>query len=57
VRYSKPDRSMSEAGQKQTSRPEIWMSAIPPKADIRPGGIDVRFGPKADILWFQTISA
>jgi hypothetical protein len=36
-------------GVKQTSRPEISMSALPPKADIASGQSDVRFVPKADI--------
>jgi hypothetical protein len=40
---------MSALGQKQTSRPEISMSALPPKADIRRRASDVRFVPKADI--------
>jgi hypothetical protein len=36
-------------GQKQTSRPEISMSALPPKADIAERRLDVRFVPEADI--------
>jgi hypothetical protein len=40
---------MSASGQKQTSRPEISMSALPPKADIVQHGGDVRFVPIADI--------
>jgi len=40
---------MSALGQKQTSRPEISMSALPPKADIVQHGGNVRFVPKADI--------
>jgi hypothetical protein len=39
----------SAQGQQRTSRAEIAMSALPPKADIRPRDQDVRFGPKADI--------
>jgi hypothetical protein len=31
---SNPEPLMSALGQKQTSRPEISMSALPPKADI-----------------------
>jgi hypothetical protein len=34
VRHSKIRPLMSAMGQKQTSRPEISMSALPPKADI-----------------------
>ena len=34
---------MSALGQKQTSRPEISMSALPPKADIVQHGGNVRF--------------
>jgi hypothetical protein len=40
---------MSGMGQKQTCRAEIAMSALLPKADIRPGGIDVRLRPDSDI--------
>jgi hypothetical protein len=39
---------MSALGQKQTSRPEISMSALPPKADVAGRRLDVRFVPKAD---------
>jgi hypothetical protein len=39
---------MSAMGQKQTSRPEISMSALPPKADIVQHGGNVRFVPQAD---------
>jgi hypothetical protein len=39
----------SPLGQKQTRRNQMVMSALPPKADIRHGGIDVRLGPQADI--------
>jgi hypothetical protein len=42
--------SMSALGQKQTSRSEIAMSALPPKADIAECDRHVRFVPKADIL-------
>jgi hypothetical protein len=35
-------------GQKQTSRPEILMSALPPKADIAERHRHVCFVPKAD---------
>jgi hypothetical protein len=40
---------ISALGQKQTSRPEISMSALPPKADIRQRGRHVRFVPKTDL--------
>ena len=40
---------MSALGQKQTSRPEITMSALPPKADIAGRKLDVCFVPKTDI--------
>jgi hypothetical protein len=36
---------MSALGQKQTSRSEIAMSALPPKADIVQHGGNVRFVP------------
>jgi hypothetical protein len=39
---------MSALGRKQTWRPEISMSALPPKADIARRQLDVRFVPKAD---------
>jgi hypothetical protein len=32
----------------RAERPEIVMSALLPKADIRQRGLDVRFGPKGD---------
>ena len=48
---------MSEAGQKQTSRPEIWMSALPPKADIDRRSPDVRFVPEADIALSDDFSS
>jgi hypothetical protein len=38
----------SALGQKQTSRSEITMSALPPKADIAERNRHVRFVPKAD---------
>ena len=40
---------MSALGQKQTLEQALGMSALPPKADIFEGGVDVRFVPKADI--------
>jgi len=40
---------MSALGQKQTFHYGSVMSALPPKADIRRRGLDVRFVPKADI--------
>jgi hypothetical protein len=39
---------MSALGQKQTLRQSSGMSALPPKADIRQRGSDVRFVPIAD---------
>ena len=39
---------MSALGDKQTLRPEISMSALPPKADLSQTSGDVRFVPKAD---------
>jgi hypothetical protein len=39
---------MSALGQKQTSRPEISMSALTPKADIAQHGGNVRFVPCVD---------
>jgi hypothetical protein len=44
-----PVNVMSALGQKQTSRTEILMSALPPKADIAGRRLDVRFVPEADI--------
>ena len=41
---------MSALGQKRTFQSVLLMSALPPKADIRPRDQDVRFGPQADIL-------
>ena len=43
--------SMSALGQKQTFEGASRMSALPPKADILRGSLDVRFVPKADISW------
>jgi hypothetical protein len=40
---------MSALGQKETSRPEISMSALPPKAGIVQHGGNVRFVPQAEI--------
>jgi hypothetical protein len=37
-----PRPRMSQLGQKQTCRPEIVMSALHPKADIRRRHLDVR---------------
>jgi hypothetical protein len=42
VHHSKIRLLMSALGQKQTSRPEISMSALPPKADIAGRQSDVR---------------
>jgi hypothetical protein len=47
---SNREARMSALGQKQTSRSEITMSALPPKADIAGRQQDVRCVPKADIL-------
>ena len=44
---------MSALGQKQTFEVPSEMSALPPRADILPGGFDVRYVPKADI-WLVT---
>ena len=59
---SKP--CMSLMGQKQTSRSEITMSALPPKANMVQHDHDVHFVPKADIcsvasargrsIWFSS---
>ena len=43
-----PQDRMSALGQKQTSRPKISMSALPPKADIGSTCQDVRFVPKPE---------
>jgi len=40
----------SALGHKQTRHSQMVMSALPPKADIRPRDRNDRFGPKADIL-------
>ena len=39
---------MSALGQKQTRRGQTVMSALPPKADIRPRDQDVCFVPEGD---------
>jgi hypothetical protein len=39
---------MSALGQKRTSHQVRVMSALPPKADIDPQSVNVRFVPKAD---------
>jgi hypothetical protein len=43
-----PSNAMSALGQKRTLTHFLAMSALPPKADIRPRDQDVCFGPKAD---------
>src|SRR5262245_54489586 len=43
-------RSMSDLGQKQTSRGAMTVSPLPLKADVRSAVEHVRFGPKADII-------
>jgi hypothetical protein len=48
---------MSLQGHKRTYRGQIAMSALPPKADIRPRDQDVCFGSKADIEARQSMSA
>jgi hypothetical protein len=45
-----PRMSMSDLGQKQTSRHVRVMSVIPLKADIRQREWHVRYVPKADVL-------
>jgi hypothetical protein len=40
---------MSVLGQERTSRDVRVMSALPPKADIRRPGLDVRFVPIGDM--------
>jgi hypothetical protein len=45
---------MSALGHKQTSRPEISMSALPPKAEISGNGCDVR-GKQAHALQQRTL--
>jgi hypothetical protein len=42
---------MSALGQKQTWRPEITMSALPPEPDMAEGGRHVSFGPIADVVF------
>jgi hypothetical protein len=44
---------MSALGQKRTFRNVQSMSALPPKADIRPRDQDVCFGPQADLAAYQ----
>jgi hypothetical protein len=48
---------MSALGQKWTSRSEIGMSTLPPKADIAGRRLDVRFVPKADIDRYSIASS
>ena len=45
----KERRVMSLMGHKRTFCDAGAMSALPPKADIRRGQLDVRFVPKADM--------
>ena len=47
----------SDEGQKQTSRSEISMSALPPKADIARRPLDARFVPEADIGRYSITSS
>jgi hypothetical protein len=49
------DGTMSALGQKQTSRFEIAMSALPPKADIANRDRDVRFVPKAEVAVIRSV--
>ena len=46
---SNPDPLMSALGQKRTFPNVQPMSALPPKADVRPCNWHVRFVPKADM--------
>ena len=48
-------RPMSALGQKQTWPFETAMSALPPKADIRQHGLDVRFLPKAEVAAIRSV--
>jgi hypothetical protein len=45
----KERRVMSLMGQKRTLTHFLAMSALPPKADIACGRLDVRFVPKAEV--------
>jgi hypothetical protein len=45
LHHSKSAHSTSGMGQQRTWRDQIAMSALPPKADIRRGSRNVRFGP------------
>jgi hypothetical protein len=47
---------MSALGQKQTSRFEVVMSALPPKADITERDQNVRFMPGANIAILAGLS-
>ena len=47
---------MSALGQKQTFAVQQFMSALPSKADICSANRNVRFGPKADINVYPTVS-
>jgi hypothetical protein len=49
-RANRKGRGMSALGQKQTWRSQVVMSAIPPKADIRPRDQDVCFEPSVGIV-------
>jgi hypothetical protein len=49
VRHRKIGPLRSEVGYKRTFWPSSPMSALPPKADIRRYGLNVRFVPKADM--------
>ena len=46
-----PETLMSALGQKQTCRPEIAMSALPPKADIAKRDRDVRFSARSGLMY------
>jgi hypothetical protein len=46
---SMPQSGRRPQHQKQTSRPEIPMSALPPKADIAEHDQDVRFVPEVEV--------
>jgi hypothetical protein len=48
---------MSALGQKRTWRDQISMSALPPKADIRPRDQNVCFGPKKDTAGYLNVAS
>jgi hypothetical protein len=56
VHGSNPEPLMSASGQKQTFRCARVMSALPPKADIRPRDQDVCFGPLPKVQHYSKTS-